>query len=161
MKRSASKPEEKAELNMTAMIDIVFQLLIFFIMSFKIVSPEGDFNIRMPPSGRRSAEDVQESLPILVRLQADSNGNLSKVSAGPNSFGGSTEGINRLKTYVRSQLGNAGEIAAKATEIELDCDYNLKYKNVIDVISACTGYRDKDGKIIKLAEKIRFRAPRG
>ena len=30
-------------LEMTPMIDIVFQLLVFFIMTFKIVSQEGDF----------------------------------------------------------------------------------------------------------------------
>ena len=46
--RNANKAGEKIELQMTPMIDIVFQLLVFFIMTFKIVSMEGDFNIRMP-----------------------------------------------------------------------------------------------------------------
>ena len=41
-------PEEKIELQMTPMIDIVFQLLVFFIMTFKIVAQEGDFNVKMP-----------------------------------------------------------------------------------------------------------------
>ena len=41
---------EEIELQMTPMIDIVFQLLIFFIMTFKIIAPEGDFNIKMPLS---------------------------------------------------------------------------------------------------------------
>ena len=40
--------EEKIELQMTPMIDIVFQLLIFFIFSLRISAQEGDFNISMP-----------------------------------------------------------------------------------------------------------------
>ena len=51
--RNANKAGEKIELQMTPMIDIVFQLLVFFIMTFKIVSMEGDFNIRMPAAAHR------------------------------------------------------------------------------------------------------------
>ena len=40
--------DEKVEVQMTPMIDIVFQLLVFFIMTFKIVSLEGDFHVKMP-----------------------------------------------------------------------------------------------------------------
>ena len=39
----------KARLLMTPMIDVVFLLLIFFIMTFKIVAPEGDFQGRWFP----------------------------------------------------------------------------------------------------------------
>ena len=39
--RNANNEGEKIELQMTPMIDIVFQLLVFFIMTFKIVSMEG------------------------------------------------------------------------------------------------------------------------
>ena len=46
--RHIGTTDEKIELQMTPMIDIVFQLLIFFIMTFKIVAQEGDFNIKMP-----------------------------------------------------------------------------------------------------------------
>jgi biopolymer transport protein ExbD len=44
--------EAKVEQNMTAMIDVVFQLLTFFVMSFKVAAMEGDFNIKMPASDR-------------------------------------------------------------------------------------------------------------
>ena len=36
---------------MTSMIDIVFLLLVFFVMTFKIVELEGDFSVRMPLAG--------------------------------------------------------------------------------------------------------------
>ncbi len=44
----------KAELQMTSMIDIVFLLLIFFILTFKIAPQEGDFNIKLPKQGKVS-----------------------------------------------------------------------------------------------------------
>ena len=32
---------------MTPMIDVVFQLMIFFMLTFNIIAPEGDFDVRM------------------------------------------------------------------------------------------------------------------
>ena len=50
--------EKKSQLLMTPMIDIVFQLLIFFIMTFKITAPEGDFyiDLRINGKGRETSE---------------------------------------------------------------------------------------------------------
>ena len=48
IRHTTSSGQDKIELQMTPMIDIVFQLLVFFIMTFKIVSQEGDFNVKMP-----------------------------------------------------------------------------------------------------------------
>ena len=47
-KSAVSSGADKVDINMTPMIDVVFQLLSFFVMSFKIVAQEGDFNIKMP-----------------------------------------------------------------------------------------------------------------
>ena len=48
MVKRESQLTEKIDINMTPMIDIVFQLMAFFIMSLKIVQAEGDFDVRMP-----------------------------------------------------------------------------------------------------------------
>ena len=79
MKRSrGGSPPAKVDLQMTPMIDIVFQLLIFFIMSFKIAVPEGDFSIRMPQPG---PTEPHPQLPptLTVKLSADDAGELSGV----------------------------------------------------------------------------------
>ena len=71
MKVRNQKKKVDVGLDMTSMIDIVFQLLIFFIMTFKIVAPEGDFNIRMPkaaPSQNSTPEDLVP--PIIIKMQA-------------------------------------------------------------------------------------------
>src|SRR5687767_6443951 len=86
----------KTELNMTAMIDIVFQLLIFFIMTFKISEQEGDFSIKMPLSGSGSAVDVLVP-PMKVRLQADpSTGQLVSCSLNQERLAIGTTASTRL-----------------------------------------------------------------
>ena len=65
---------------MTSMIDIVFLLLVFFVMTFKIVEMEGDFTIRMPLAGEgKSVQDVTD-LPLKLRLRADEEGRLTSMA---------------------------------------------------------------------------------
>ena len=44
-----------AKLDMTPMIDVVFQLMIFFMLTLKIVTEEGNFDINMPLAGHSSS----------------------------------------------------------------------------------------------------------
>ncbi|HWA99756.1 MAG TPA: biopolymer transporter ExbD, partial [Pirellulales bacterium] len=123
--RSRRKPmSDKVEQQMTPMIDIVFQLLTFFVMSFKIASQEGDFNIKMPlgfsPGG------VTETQPIKVRLVAAKGGTLGEIRIGDRGLGTSFQALQN-------------EVAAMAgadLEVEFDCDYDLHYNNVMNAISA-------------------------
>lgn len=152
--------DEKAGADMTPMIDMVFQLLIFFILTLKIVASEGDFNIKMPLSSASNTESEEEPpTNILIRLRADSQGGLERIQIGEREFSGTPEGLNSLRSFIRQQLGGGGSAAAASTEIELDSDYQLRYRNVIAVITACTGYLE-NGQVVRLAEKIKFRAPR-
>ena len=46
--RRRTRPHDTIRLQMAAMIDVVFLLLVFFVMTFRIVPVEGDFNVKMP-----------------------------------------------------------------------------------------------------------------
>ncbi len=151
MKIRHQHQSEKIELEMTPMIDIVFQLLIFFIMTFKIVDVEGDFNIKMPLASVSSGE-MEEDLvpPMKVRITAGGGGQLASVALnGRTLFGGFDE----LHTEMMNLIGDDAQIQESA-EVEFDCDYNLRYENVI------SGYRTDSGEVVKLVEKIKFAAPR-
>ena len=77
--RETNRKPEKIETQMAPMIDIVFQLLIFFLLTLKIVEPEGDFNVNMPVSSPESSP-VSEVLPdIKVTLTANNDGTLDGV----------------------------------------------------------------------------------
>jgi biopolymer transport protein ExbD len=146
---------KKAELNMTSMIDVVFLLLIFFVMTFKIVVPEGDFNIKMPPvSQPRETIDIPPE-PLRVRLSASPNGRLATISLGDRVLG---TNFTELRQRVLQMIQQRGGPDKASVEIELAPDEHLRYEYVIEAITAVTG-EAKDGQIYKICDKIKF-APR-
>jgi len=153
---------EEIELQMTPMIDIVFQLLIFFIMTFKIISPEGDFNIKMPMEAPSVGPPKDEQLPpIKVRLTARSNGALAQVRFGARPLGSGREAFDGLRQAVRDMVGDEpGPSTLDDVEVEFDCDYHLRYEYVIEAITAVSGYVD-EGRVVKIIEKIKFSPRRG
>ena len=159
MKIRHQQTKEKIELQMTPMIDIVFQLLIFFIMTFKIVSLEGDFNIRMPASAPSQGPPDEDQLPPMkLRMQADDEGQLASLTLNEQAF----ESFEQLHQYILGLVGDeAGpDSAMEGAEVELDCDYQLRYENVIQAITAVSGYRTQDDQIVKLIERIKFSPPK-
>ena len=82
MGKRRSRLASKIDINMTPMIDVVFQLLTFFMLTLKTVIVEGDFNIKMPlGASAGAAEDIP--LPHLtVRMEATPEGGLAGVRLG-------------------------------------------------------------------------------
>jgi biopolymer transport protein ExbD len=148
---------DKIPIDMTPMIDIVFQLLSFFTMTLRVASAEGDFNIKMPLSAQQAGlPDPNQLPPMKVRLRADANGNLTELSLNDRNFTGADR-FKALHQYIAGIVGE-GSLAASA-EVELDSDFNLRYEYVIEAITAVSGTLAPDGQIIKLVEKIKFSPP--
>jgi biopolymer transport protein ExbD len=151
---------DKIELQMTPMIDIVFQLNIFFLFTFKIILPEGDFNIHMPSAAAARAVEPSETLPLTLKIRAGPGGQLADVSLAGRSFGNVPDAFARLHQYIRGMVNDAGGPGtASDQEIELDCDYDLRYDYVMRAITAITGYID-GGERHKLIERIKFTPPK-
>ena len=170
LRHSTNSGDDKIELQMTPMIDIVFQLLVFFIMTFKIVSQEGDFNIKMPlaQAAPGQPEDLQVET-MRVRLEADGTGKLARMSLNdrvlsPLEFDTEDRWVNTtlLQNQIVAIIGTdrgPGTLQENA-EVELDCDFGLNYVHVIEAITAVSGYLGDDDTVIKLVEKIKFAPPR-
>jgi len=147
---------------MAPMIDVVFQLLIFFMLTLKIIEPEGDFNINMP-IGAPAKQQPDDMTPpdIKVRLRANPDGQLAAVEFSRRNLGNDPQVFRRLNAEILSVIGKPGSPWAKATEVEIDADYNLHYGYVIQAVGACTGRLDPRSKqIIRYVETIKFAAPR-
>lgn len=152
--RKPEKKEQKITLNMTPMIDIVFMLLAFFIMTFKIVAPEGDFDIKMPFGPSRPSDRLDTTEPIRIKLTANSVGDLVNIEFGDKSLG---DNFNQLRAYVYQAAGGDGAPNADNLEIELVPDEGLRYEYTIDAMTAVSGYA-KGGKTFNLVDKVRFGA---
>lgn len=152
--RFQSRSSDKNELSLTSMIDVVFLLLIFFVMTFKIAAQEGDFSVRMPlQSSGNSQFDENLDLPIKLRLRANDQGQIADIIVNDNrSFGTDFDG---LRTYVLQLTGEDAGDGETGPEVEIDLDYNLEYEYVIAAITAVTGVRQGDD-IVRLVERIKF-----
>ncbi|MEM9586971.1 MAG: biopolymer transporter ExbD [Planctomycetota bacterium] len=150
----------KNELNMTSMIDIVFLLLIFFVMTFKIVEMEGDFSIKMPLASDSTSVVDPTDLPLKLRLTADADGGLTSISLNDNALGNGAEAFDQLRANVAELVGTDEPIDGEdGPEIEIDTDYNLRYEHVIQAVTAVSGYKEGD-RVVPLIEKIKFAKPR-
>ncbi|MCL4191335.1 MAG: biopolymer transporter ExbD [Thermoguttaceae bacterium] len=159
MRFAPRNPDERVELTMTPMIDVVFQLLIFFTLTFRFAAPEGNFSIKMPLVAMSSGEaETVELPPIKVRLTAGPGGRLAGIVMGARPVAD----FPTLRAEVRAIIGDdPGPGALETTEVEFDCDYHLKYEYVIAAITAVSGYIDPEtGQIQRIVEKINFAPPR-
>ena len=151
----------RVEIPMAPMIDIVFQLLIFFMLNLKIVAPEGNFNINLPVNGPTNpGGDV--SLPVIkVGLRSDRDGNLVQLTLGGNNLGNDNRAFDRLNSEVLKIIGRPGNPLTKEIEVELDADHECQYKYVVQAISRCTGrVESQTQQVTRYIEKIKFAPPR-
>jgi biopolymer transport protein ExbD len=146
---------QRLELNMTPMIDVCFQLLIFFMLTLKVFATEGDFDIKMPLAAISEGTPKEiENPPIIVRMKADSRGRLTEILLTEKPL----KSFQELREEIK-QLCTGRDTTT--LEVELDCDYVLRYEYVMEAITHVSGYVDQNGNIVKLIEKIKFKPARG
>jgi biopolymer transport protein ExbD len=157
-KRQSSSLGDKVAIDMTPMIDVVFQLMSFFMCTLKVVAPEGDFDIRMPlGAAAAAAPDDQQVPPVRVKLSAGADGSLASIAMN----GAPVNDFEELRKRVIGLVGTdtGPNSLAERTEVELDCDYSLKYVNVVRAITAVSG-KVQDGQVVELIKKIKFTPPK-
>ncbi len=138
---------------MSAMIDIVFLLLVFFVMTFQIVAMEGEFWMKAPvQKGQPGA--VVDVPPVWIRLEAGDDGRLASIRVN----GVAVANLDALRNEIIRMTSELRESGTGTDELEavLDCDYGLAYDHVIQTIDAIRGYKDDAGNVVDLIQKIRF-----
>ena len=84
-------------------------------------------------------------------------GNAPWRSGGPDTVQESTHG---LPQHFRL-IGKPGSPLAQETEVELDADYGLDYRYVIQAITAVSGRFDPVSReVIRYVDKVKFAPPR-
>ena len=130
MRKSRRYEEQKAEADMTPMLDIVFILLIFFIVTTSFVKEQG-FLVNKPDGGNPN----QNNNPMLL-IKINENGLVS--------LNGRITDIERLPANIENYLATSPVFAAVLVP-----HANTKYDDVvkvIDHISMVGGLRVSIGK---------------
>jgi biopolymer transport protein ExbD len=156
------KAPEKVDIQMTPMIDIVFQLMAFFLMTFKVASVEGDFNLKLPKAERSAGAANTQSEMLTIKLRSTANGELASLQiqgSGPINGKAVPSPYRQLRNFVEIKVSQARSAGQEEPEIQIDADDLLRYSNIIDTIEAVSATRGPNGEFQQLAKKVKF-APR-
>jgi biopolymer transport protein ExbD len=110
-------------INMTPMIDVTFQLIIFFLLSSHLAQQESQLELDLPTaaSGRQATDDTRPRLSVNVR--ADGSVMLGSTETGSEEMG-------RRLSIERDRLGDDLEVRIRA-------DRSVPYDAVEPVLLAC------------------------
>jgi len=164
MKLGRRRKSEDLKINMTAMIDIVFQLLIFFILTFKVAALEGDFEVKMPLASTNPSS-MDEVLPTVIHvgLTAGVNRDIASIEIDDGTQAltfTQADMFQQLTGFVESVVAREGDPSmASEVEVEFDIDTELRYRFTVKAIEAVSGRVLPDGTVKKLVNKIKFTQP--
>ena len=121
---------EEPKIDMTPMIDAVFLLLIFFMISATLGRKESDLGITLPGTMEQGAAlemPDEQVIEVQARGEVVLNGRLFAGKEMPEL----------VKTLVRYRL--ASEAAKNRPMITVQAEDSASYDRVIDVLNACAG----------------------
>ena len=129
--RLRTKDVQTVEMQMGPMIDMVFLLLVFFMVSAKPVKQESDINIGLP--GTVAQEEALE-IPDEQRIQIQPNGQVV-LNDQPMDSPASAEMpalLSTLKRFKESADSNKSEAL-----ITIDADDAANHERIVQVLNAC------------------------
>src|SRR5581483_1075497 len=99
-RKRKSHGQGEVELNLAAMLDMAFQLLTFFILTFKPAPPAAHISLPMPPpqpvTGQKGAaagdnekntDPIQELKTLIISADPNARGGIQSVAIGDRSVG--------------------------------------------------------------------------
>ena len=119
--RRAGRFEEEAGLSMTPMIDVVFQLLIYFLLTFSVVDLLANLDISHPKLGK-----PMEKVPNI--------GTMIRIEVLPEAYR-----INQRRVSeagLRDLLGRLAQISTNQT-VMVSCSPVSKHGELIAALDAC------------------------
>jgi biopolymer transport protein ExbD len=163
-KKRKRASQEEVVLNLAAMLDMAFQLLAFFILTFRPAPVEGQINLNLPPPvpiAQQTPKDKDEgdgvgiaaAHTLTIKIVAAGNGQVASVSVGlAKLFEGPLDRgrINLLDRRLKDVFAIEGK---PFDQVLLQVGKALNYGELMKVIEICTRQKMADGKPVN---KISF-----
>jgi biopolymer transport protein ExbD len=152
-RRKKKRTQNEVELNLAAMLDMAFQLLTFFILTFKPAPVEGQVLLRMPPAqpvtnvnaGEQAGQDEKNTDPLkglttlVISAFANPDGSLKQMAVGDEPIGGLTA----LEVKLSQVLSDPGSVF---DQVVVQVDSKLQYGALMQVIDVCTRQKLASGE---------------
>ena len=139
------RKQNEVELNLAAMLDMAFQLLAFFILTFKPSPVEGQISLHLPPpkpvanvqAEKEAGDNVADMSPVagldtlIISLFSTSSGDIASMAIGEANVGSQKELDKRLRTILKDP-GSPFE------QVIIQVDASLRYEELMQVVDICT-----------------------
>jgi biopolymer transport protein ExbD len=156
-RRKKNRGSDEVELNLAAMLDMAFQLLTFFILTFKPPPAEGQVNLRLPPpmaitgAGSKDAgtdfnskEPPKTAKTLVISVFSAPDGSIHQLAVDE------TE-VNNL-THLDLKLQSIFSVTKDYEQVLVNVGPDLRYEELMRVIDVCARQKLQDGsKLSKLS----------
>jgi len=112
-----------SDVNMTPMIDVVFQLIIFFLVSSHLAKQEAQLPLPLPLAASGAKEGHETNPRVTINVLAD----------GQLSLAGKHLAAGELSQRLRTKLAEAGP----DLEVRIRSDRHVAYQRVEPILLAC------------------------
>jgi biopolymer transport protein ExbD len=169
-RRKRKRPQDDVTLNVTAMLDMAFQLLAFFVLTFKPNPVEGQINLNLPPprpiapidakpdEGNDTGEGLAAARTLTITIVAAPNGQVASITVGLSKLFDGRLDAGRIRQLGR-RLKEVFAIEDAFDQVLLRVGKTLDYGELMKIIDECTKQKMSDGKpvnkisFIELTEK--------
>ena len=162
MHKRKRRAHREVELNLAAMLDMAFQLLCFFILTFKPAPIEGQVSLRLPPpqvavvvkGGQQAGSDETNKNPVTgvntltISVFADpKSGQIASLGVGETHVAG---GITALDAKLKEVFADPGN---PFDQVIVQVSDACRYDELMKVVDVCTQQEImQDGKKQKLSK---------
>jgi biopolymer transport protein ExbD len=149
------RSQAEVELNLAAMLDMAFQLLAFFILTFKPSPVEGQIDLRLPPpqpvtnieSGRspgadeRSTDPLQGLNTLVITVLGNKAGDVDGLLIGESPV----PSVPALEARVREILSDP---ANSFDQVIIHVGSTVRYEHLMKIVDICTNVRMAEGHLL-------------
>ncbi len=150
--RRKRDPAKVGQLNLTSMMDVVFQLLIFFVLTAQFVINEGIIPADLPRGQAEKTEDIEVPLdPVIIFLQSAGDDVVIDIPGTPPIRGNFQELFERLRGWRLSDENPSG-IYPPDNPIVIRPKSRVRWKHVVNAFNQCVRAKYEN---VSFAEALR------
>ena len=165
---SRRRSDEEVTLNVTAMLDMAFQLLAFFVLTFRPPPGEAQIFLKLPPAqpvagftgsqkagsdDTKDSKDVKPTKSLTVTLLDRGTGSITDVQVGIPSVAMKSIPYNdlegELKVYFKAkdenETGGQKGVQGDYEQVVISASPTLRWDEVMKVMELCTKFTTAGG----------------
>ncbi|MFN3166852.1 MAG: ExbD/TolR family protein [Phycisphaeraceae bacterium] len=126
-KRKKGVGGEEIQLQLTSMIDVIFQLLIYFVITANFMIDEGTILATLPGNAAPTNQPPPPVIPVNIEMTSADDGVTYTLTVDNNRI----DGVTQLYAYLKSQNYDEDQ------QVQIKPQGDVRWQHVVNVFNAC------------------------